>query len=164
MIKCTLLHHETICYGNPGRIPPASKGSLRFAGKNNETGCREIAGGIRRESGKEVEEITRMERDRKRRQPQPDPNPAFLTGGSMANATISKVTLSPSYELTTEHAASSYGHAVLFNRKTREAFGPGDIIKHDGEFKPASKVVDLLTQDMELSIGQRIFVDDFINF
>jgi hypothetical protein len=39
-----------------------------------------------------------------------------------------KATLAPSWDLTTEHAASSYGQPVLVNRGTGEAFGPGDIL------------------------------------
>jgi hypothetical protein len=37
-------------------------------------------------------------------------------------------TLSAKWELTTEHSASSYGRPVLVNRKTREAYGPGDLL------------------------------------
>jgi hypothetical protein len=37
-------------------------------------------------------------------------------------------TLSARWELTTEHSASSYGRPVLVNRKTREAYGPGDLL------------------------------------
>lgn len=40
-----------------------------------------------------------------------------------------KVTLSPSWELSTDHAASSYGQPVLVNRATGEAYGPGDIVR-----------------------------------
>ena len=40
-----------------------------------------------------------------------------------------KVTLTPSWILTTEHASSSYGQPVLVNRGSQEAFGPGDIVK-----------------------------------
>ena len=40
-----------------------------------------------------------------------------------------KANLSPSWELSTENAASSYGQPVLVNRSTGEAFGPGDILK-----------------------------------
>ena len=48
----------------------------------------------------------------------------------MANlkSTISKVTLSPGYELTVEHAASSYNRPVLVRRSTGEGFGPEDIL------------------------------------
>lgn len=40
-----------------------------------------------------------------------------------------QVNLSGSWELSTDHAASSYGQPVLVNRATGEAFGPGDILK-----------------------------------
>jgi len=33
-----------------------------------------------------------------------------------------------SWELTTEHSASSYGQHVLVKRATGEAYGPGDIV------------------------------------
>jgi len=39
-----------------------------------------------------------------------------------------KTLLAPSWELSTEHAASSYGQPVLVNRGTGEAFGPGDVL------------------------------------
>jgi hypothetical protein len=39
-----------------------------------------------------------------------------------------KVTLTPSFELTTEHAASSYGQPVLVDRGTGLAYGPANII------------------------------------
>jgi hypothetical protein len=39
-----------------------------------------------------------------------------------------KASLSPSWALTTEHAASSYGQPVLVNRGTGEAYGPGDVV------------------------------------
>ncbi len=42
-----------------------------------------------------------------------------------------KVTLTPSWELSTEHAASSYGQPVLVNRETGEAFGPADPVRPD---------------------------------
>jgi len=40
-----------------------------------------------------------------------------------------KTNLTPSWELSTENAASSYGQPVLVNRTTGEAYGPGDILK-----------------------------------
>jgi len=40
-----------------------------------------------------------------------------------------KIILSPSWELSTDHSASSYGQPVLVKRSTGEAFGPGDILK-----------------------------------
>lgn len=36
--------------------------------------------------------------------------------------------LAPSWDLTTDHAASSYGQPVLVNRGTGEAYGPGDVL------------------------------------
>ena len=42
-----------------------------------------------------------------------------------------KATLSPSWELSTEHAASRHGQPVLVNRSTGEAFGPGDTVTLD---------------------------------
>jgi hypothetical protein len=40
-----------------------------------------------------------------------------------------KTILSPSWELSTDHSASSYGRPVLVKRATGEAFGLGDIVK-----------------------------------
>ena len=40
-----------------------------------------------------------------------------------------QINLSGSWDLSTDHAASSYGQPVLVNRATGEAFGPGDILK-----------------------------------
>ncbi len=40
-----------------------------------------------------------------------------------------KIQLTPSYELTNEHSASSYGRPVLVNRGSGEAYGPGDIVR-----------------------------------
>ncbi len=37
--------------------------------------------------------------------------------------------LSPSWELSTENAASSYGQPVLVSRVDGEVYGPGDIIR-----------------------------------
>jgi hypothetical protein len=39
-----------------------------------------------------------------------------------------KASLSPSWDLSTEHAASRHGQPVLVNRSTGEAFGAGDIV------------------------------------
>ena len=37
--------------------------------------------------------------------------------------------LTPSWKLTTDHAASSYGQPVLINPATGEVFGPGDVLR-----------------------------------
>jgi len=39
------------------------------------------------------------------------------------------IQLTPSWQLTDEHAASSYGIPVLANRHSGEAFGPDDIVQ-----------------------------------
>ena len=39
-----------------------------------------------------------------------------------------KALLSPAWELSTEHAAGSHGQPVLVNRRTGDAFGPGDVV------------------------------------
>jgi len=56
--------------------------------------------------------------------------------------------LSPSWKLSTEHAASSYGIPVLVNCQTGEAFGPGDIVKAypSHGFAPATDVVRRLAK------------------
>lgn len=40
-----------------------------------------------------------------------------------------KIILTDTWELNDEHSASSYGQPVLVNRKTGEAFGPGDMVR-----------------------------------
>ena len=40
-----------------------------------------------------------------------------------------EIVLKPSWILTTDHSASSYGQPVLVNRGTGEAFGPGDVLQ-----------------------------------
>lgn len=85
----------------------------------------------------------------------------------MAKATISKVTLTPSFELTTEHSASSYGQPVLVNRQSGEAFGPADILKAypSWGFTPASMAVERMTRsNSTLSDEERAFVKSFVNF
>ena len=48
------------------------------------------------------------------------------------------------WELTTEHAASSYGQPVLVNRDTGEAYGAADIVKcfPSWSYWPAWKAVN----------------------
>jgi hypothetical protein len=84
----------------------------------------------------------------------------------MADRIISKVTLTPSFELSTEHAASSYGQPVLVNRASGEAFGPADIVKPypSWEFTPASKAVDRMARTKKFTYDEQKFLDSFINF
>ena len=46
-----------------------------------------------------------------------------------------KTILAPSWILTTDHSASSYGQPVLVYRATGEAYGPSDIIILNGQVK-----------------------------
>lgn len=75
-----------------------------------------------------------------------------------------KVTLSPSYELTTEHPSSSYGQPVLVKRGTGEAFGPGDIIKAFPSFgfMPAALVVRRLAKRIIIDEENSDIIERFI--
>jgi hypothetical protein len=42
---------------------------------------------------------------------------------------VTQLNLTPTWSLSTDHAASSYGQPVLVNSASGEAFGPGDIIQ-----------------------------------
>lgn len=77
-----------------------------------------------------------------------------------------KVTLSPSWELTTEHASSSYGQPVLVNRASGKAFGPADIIKPypSWGFMPAGMAVERMARTGKFTYDEQKFVDSFINF
>jgi hypothetical protein len=77
-----------------------------------------------------------------------------------------KVTLLPSFELTTEHASSSYGQPVLVNRDTGEAFGPDDIVKCYSSWphQPARRAVERMARRKKLSDDQKAFVIRFLNF
>jgi len=77
-----------------------------------------------------------------------------------------KITLLPAFELSTEHAASSYGQPVLVNRDTGEAFGPGDIVKcyPSWPYQPASVAVERMAKRKKFTADEQTFVDRFINF
>jgi hypothetical protein len=77
-----------------------------------------------------------------------------------------KVTLTPSFELTTEHSASSYGQPVLVNRGSGEAYGPGDVFQPypSWPYLPASKAVERMARTKKLTYDERAFVDKFVNF
>lgn len=80
---------------------------------------------------------------------------------------IMQVTLTPSYELSDEHSASSYGQGVLVNRKSGEAFGPGDIIRAYPcwPFQPASQAVERMTRRLDrFGRDKRAFIQGFIRF
>ncbi len=75
-----------------------------------------------------------------------------------------RVILSPSYELSTEHAASRYGQPVLVHRSTGEAYGPGDILKAyaNYDWMPASRVVQRLAKAVHLTAEGQALVDRFV--
>jgi len=72
--------------------------------------------------------------------------------------------LSPSWQLTTEHAASSYGQPVLVHRGTGEAYGPADIIKAYPSYgpMPAVDVVRRLAKTANLDKEGKALVARFI--
>jgi len=76
------------------------------------------------------------------------------------------VQLTPSWILTDEHSASSYGQPVLVGMATGEAYGPGDIIRAypSWSFAPASMAVERMTKTTRLAEDEGFFVDRFINF
>ena len=59
------------------------------------------------------------------------------------------VLLTPSWVLTTNHSASSYGQPVLVNRSTEEAYWPGDIVAPGGrDHQPARMFVQRLARHL----------------
>lgn len=78
-----------------------------------------------------------------------------------------KVTLTPSWELTNEHAASNYGQAVLVRRAIQEAIGPGDVIKAypSWPLQRASQAVERMTRSgARFRDKERVFIQGFISF
>jgi hypothetical protein len=77
-----------------------------------------------------------------------------------------KVTLSPSFELTNEHAASSYGQPVLVRRATGEAFGPTDILKPypSWGFMLARDAVKRMVATKKPTKAEQAMVDSFCEF
>ena len=71
--------------------------------------------------------------------------------------------LAPSWILTTDHAASSYGQPVLVYRSTGEAYGPGDILKPYPSFDlaPAAYAVRRLAKTANLDEAGRELVNKF---
>jgi hypothetical protein len=72
--------------------------------------------------------------------------------------------LDPSWNLTTEHAASHHGQPVLVSRGTGKAYGPGDILKaHPSwDFLPAAAVVDRLLKGKRLDTDTETMVTRFV--
>ena len=75
-----------------------------------------------------------------------------------------KINLSPFWELSTEHAASSDGRPVLVNKTTGEAFGPGDTMKPylSYGFMSAREAVRRLARTQSLDEEELALVGQFI--
>ena len=75
-----------------------------------------------------------------------------------------KATLTPSWELTTEHAASHCGQPILVNLTTGEAFGPGDPVQpYPGRgYMRATLAVCRLAQAAELDTAEQALVARFV--
>lgn len=75
------------------------------------------------------------------------------------------VNLSPTWRLSTDHAAPSSGRPVLVNRTTGEAFGPGDIVRRPYPscgFMSAGEVVRHLAKKAKLDDEGRDLVARFV--
>jgi hypothetical protein len=72
--------------------------------------------------------------------------------------------LAPSWDLTTDHAASSHGQPVLLNRETGKVYGPGDILKAypTWDFLSAVAVVDRLLKGKALDADTETMVTRFV--
>jgi hypothetical protein len=75
-----------------------------------------------------------------------------------------KISLSPTWKLSTDYAAPSYGQLVLVNRTTGEAFGPGDLVKPYPSYglMPAAEAVRRLAKTKKLNEEGRDMVARFI--
>lgn len=74
-----------------------------------------------------------------------------------------KTSISPSWELTTEHAASSCGQPVLRHRFSGDIYGPGDIVTAYASFgpMPARAAVKRLAKTAKLDADGRELVIRF---
>jgi hypothetical protein len=73
------------------------------------------------------------------------------------------VQLTPSWRLTDEHAASSYGQPVLVQTSNPEAYGPGDMVRcYPGwPFQPASIAVERLANLEQHTDEEQTFIRQF---
>ncbi len=74
-----------------------------------------------------------------------------------------KALLSPSWELSTEHAACSCGQPVLVHRPSGEAYGPGDIVRAypSHGYATAANTVKRLAKRVHLNAAGRALVAQF---
>ncbi len=75
-----------------------------------------------------------------------------------------KATLTPTWELSTEHAACSHGQPVFVHRATGIAYKPGDILEAYGGWGliPARRVVTRLARLVRLEAEGRALVAGFV--
>ena len=75
-----------------------------------------------------------------------------------------KARLAPSWELSTEHAVSSYGQPVLVHRVTGEAYGAGDIVRLYPSYglMPAAHAIRRLANTRKLSAKAQTMVARFV--
>ena len=74
-----------------------------------------------------------------------------------------EIVLKPSWILTTDHSASSYGQPVLVNRGSGEVYGKGDIVKPypSWDYTPARMAVLRMMKSKELSEDEKQFCGRF---
>ena len=77
---------------------------------------------------------------------------------------MEELNLGPSWVLTLNHAASSYGQPVLVNRTTGEAFGPGDIVEAypSWGYLPGQAVVERFAKTKNFTEKEMDFVGRFL--
>ncbi len=74
-----------------------------------------------------------------------------------------KVSLTPSWELSNEHAANPYGMPVLVNRHTGEGYGPADILTAYPSWAPmtAANAVRRMVHAKEFTWDEHEFIERF---
>jgi len=72
--------------------------------------------------------------------------------------------LAPSWVLTTEHSASSYGQPVLVNRHTGDAYGKHDIVQAypSWDYTPADMAVTRMMKTAEMDADALAFCHRFL--
>ena len=76
------------------------------------------------------------------------------------------VQLTPSWKLTDEHPASSYGQPVLVQKDNPEAYGPADIVRcyPSWTFQPASLAAERLSKLGKRTGEELEFIRKFVEF
>lgn len=76
---------------------------------------------------------------------------------------IIRIRLTPTWELSTDHATSSYGQPVMINRTTGEGYGPADIVQPYPSYglMPACAAVARMVKAKKLSADEAALVARF---